>query len=351
LAGNYDNSGNLELDFNYDFDFWGRNRSALQSTLGLRAASEAEAAGAAATLSAAVAKSYYQWQALNAHIALIEQIESERGELIKLEVKRVKSGGTAGDNLHPLVADAAAPRQTIIQLQTQRDQALYQLKSLVGGDTQMPELKPVELPKVDGGIPDNVALDLIARRPDVAAARDRVQAYVSNIDVARAEFYPDISISAFLGLNSVQMSKFLHASSRADGVTPAIHLPIFDAGRLRANLESSRADLALAIAQYDQTVQAAVADVNDAAIRVNGSEAEQPALAKQQEARHRDLDSAQRRVKAGLADKREPLRNQLSLLSLDDQELNRRTQALYAQIDLIKALGGGYGATDALAQK
>jgi len=343
LAGAYDTSGILELDFSYDFDFWGRNRSAFQAALGQRAAAQADADAAAASLSAAVAQTYFRWQTLNAHIALLQATEAQRGTLVELESRRVKAGVSAGDNLHPLTADVAAPHQTLVQLETQRDQALYQIKSLVGGRHELPALKPMALPQVSGDVPGDLHLNLLARRPDVAAARDRVEASLKSVDSARAAFYPDISISAFTGLNSLAMGALLHASSRDQGVTPAISLPIFDAGRLRANLNGNRADVALAVAQYEQTVQTAVSDVNDALVRLDGIARERRPLEQQTQSRQRDIDSVNQRLKAGLADRRELFRDQLTVLSLQDQEVTRHALALSAQIDLIKALGGGYG--------
>jgi len=342
LAGAYDTSGLLEFNFNYDFDFWGRNRSALQAALGQRAAAEAESEAAAAALSAAVAKSYFQWQALNTHLAVLRAIETERDTLLELEARRVKAGVAAGDNLHPLAADAAAPHQTLVQLETQRDQAFYQLQSLLGGSRALPALQAMPLPRVTADLPANLQLHLLARRPDVSAARDRVQAELHNVDAARAAFYPDVSISAFLGLDSLAMGALLHSSSRTLGVTPAVSLPIFDAGRVRANLNGNRADLALAVAQYDQAVQTAVSDVNDAWVRLHGIEREQAPLEQQIQARQRDVSSAQQRLKAGITDRRELVRNRLNVLSLQDQEIDRHAQALAAQIDLVKALGGGY---------
>ncbi|MQR00848.1 efflux transporter outer membrane subunit [Glaciimonas soli] len=350
LGGAYDNSGMMDFHFSYDFDFWGRNRSALESAVGQVAAAQAETAGAAASLSAAIAKTYFQWQALNAHITMVQSIESQRNKLIQLGLSRVKSGIDPGDNLHALHADAAAPRQTLIQLETQREQTLYQLKSLVGGNDDLHQLKAVALPQVNADLPADLRLDLLARRPDVAAARDRIQASLSAVDSARAEFYPDISISAFLGLNSLRMGQLLRASSREQGITPAIHLPIFDAGRIRANLNMNRADAALAVAQYEQAVLSAVSDVNDAVVRLDGIARESQPLERQTEARQHDLQSVSRRVEAGLADKREVLRDQLSIVALQDQELTRHAQALAAQIDLIKALGGGYDKADADAK-
>jgi outer membrane protein, multidrug efflux system len=341
-GGNYFTITDLELDFSYDFDFWGRTRSALQATFGERAAAQAEAAGAAAALSAAVAKTYFAWQALGAQITLIEQLQGGRERLAAIEGRRVRAGLSPGDNVHPLRADLAGSDQTLIQLRNQRDQVLFQLKSLVGGDRNLPVLEARPLPDVAGGLPPGLSLDLVARRADVAAARDRVQASVSNVDSARAAFYPDISFTAFAGLSSFYLGRVLESGSEILGATPALHLPIFDAGRLKANLEGNRADVQLAIAQYDQAVQTAVAEINDAALRMQGSESERPALAQQIQARTREMDNAERFARAGLADERQAVRDRIGLVALEQAELVRHTQALLAQIDLTKALGGGF---------
>ncbi len=229
-----------------------------------------------------------------------------------------------------------------MQLETQRDQLYYQLKSLVGG-TQFPEhleIKP--LPNADVGVPSNLPLDLVGRRADVAASRDRVKVALHGVDASRAAFYPDVNLSAIAGFSAIGLGNLLNASSRNIGVTPALSLPIFDAGRLRAGLDSSRADVSLAIAQYDQAVQTAVSDVNDAFVQLQGAQREQATLAQQLAARKRDLESAQRRQHAGLSDGRDATRDQLALLTLDDQELAREGRAVNARIALIKALGGGY---------
>ena len=347
IGGSTLNSGDVGLNFSYDIDWWGRNRSQLTAALGRSAAAQAEAAGAAATLSAAVANVYYQWQVVSGRLALLDQIEAQRKRLIELEAPRVKSGISAGDNVTPLVADAAAPRQTRVQLETQRDQLYYQLKSLVGGNQFPQQLQVQAMPVLERGLPPNMPLDLLARRADVAASRERVRAALHDVDASRAAFYPDFNLSAVVGFSSFGLSNLLQSSSRNIGVTPALHLPIFDAGRLRAKLDSSRADVKLVIAQYDQAVQTAVSDVNDAAVQLQGAQREQEALAQQLNARKRDLASAQRRMHAGLSDGREAVRDQLSILGLDDQELLRQQRAISARINLIKALGGGYQDPDA----
>ncbi len=334
--------GELSLNFSYDFDFWGHNRKALQAALGRETAGRADAAGAAATLSTSVASSYYQWQVLNQRIAIQEQIASEQRHLLDIEVKRMKAGLSSENNVAPLRANAALPEQTLVQLKAQRDQVLSQLKSLVASGSDFPALQAQPLPQLNGELPSNLSLDLIARRADTAAARDRVQASLTDVESARAAFYPDINLSASAGLSSLSMGRLFSSTSEQAGIMPAIHLPLFDSGRLRAGLDSNRAEVALAVAQYNQSVQNAVTEINDAELRVQGANNELEPLQRQIQARQHALENTQKLVKAGLQDGSALSSARLVQANLQDQEIARQGRALQAHIDLIKALGGGY---------
>lgn len=339
IAGSWRTSGHVALDFAYDFDFWGRNRNALDAALGRAAAARADAQAAAATLAAGVAKTYFQWQAADQHLTSARRLEAQRQALVERQARRVRAGLAPGADLAPLDADAAAPRQSIVQLETQRAQAERQLQALIGVHA-LPALRPAPLPAPAAIESADLRLDLLAHRPEVAAARDRVQATLQDVDAQRAAFYPDVSISALAGFDALQLSALLHGANREFAATPAIHLPIFDAGRLRAGLDSKRADVVLAVAQYDQALQQAVADVNDATVRLQGAQREAAPLAGQRLGRERDLANAKAREQAGLIDGQQRLVDEIALTALQDQEIALRLQALVARIDLDRALGG-----------
>jgi multidrug efflux system outer membrane protein len=334
--------GEASLNFSYDFDFWGRNRKALQAALGRETASRADAAGAAAALSASVASSYYQWQVLNQRIMIQEQITAYQQHLVEIEIKRMKAGLSSGNNVAPLRANAALPEQTLVQLKAQRDQVRSQLKSLVASGQDFSDLTTHPLPQLNGDLPSTLSLDLIARRADTAAARDRVQASLTDVESARAAFYPDINLSASAGFSSLSIAKLFESSSEQAGIMPAIHLPLFDAGRLRAGLNVNRAEVALAVAQYNQSVQNAVSEINDAELRVQGANNELVPLQHQIQARQHTLDNTKKLIKAGLQDGHALAGAELLKANLQDQEIVRQGRALQAHIDLIKALGGGY---------
>jgi len=125
---------------------------------------------------------------------------------------------------------------------------------------------------------------------------------------------------------------------------------LFDSGRLRASLNSNRAEVALAVAQYDQSIQNAVNEINDAALHVQGADHEAEPLQHQLQAREHELANTQRLIKAGLQDGRNLMGIQLSKANLQDQEIARQGRALQAHVDLIKALGGGFHAPQETTQ-
>ncbi len=352
LAGSYKSSGRLDLNLSYDFDFWGRNRSAFEAALGQRAAARADAEAAATALTSAVAKVYFQWQALDARIKIIDAVEHDRMTLVEIEAKRIKAGLAPGENLHPLTADAAAPDQTRVQLETQREQARYQLQSLTGGHV-LPMLNEYPLPKIAIGIPADLHLDLLARRPDVAAARDRVAASLKQVDSARAAFYPDFSLSAFLQVSTAWIS--VRCCARPAVSKESLRRCIYRSSMPAACVPISTAGVPMSSWPPLNTMRPcklAVADANDAMVHLDGITREAPSLRNQIQARRHALEVANQRARAGLADKRELLRDQLSLHALEEQEIVRSAQALSAQVDLIKALGGGYETSHAqLAQQ
>jgi multidrug efflux system outer membrane protein len=221
---------------------------------------------------------------------------------------------------------------------------------------QLPPLSPRPLPVVRSGLPADARLDLISRRPDIAASRWQVEAALKQTDVARAQFFPDISITAMAGLSSTNqaapalfggggsgsLGNVFSPSSRVFGLTPALHLPIFEGGRLKAAYGISRAQLDDAVAQYNATVFHAAREVASQALT-----AERLATTRKQQQQQVDAEehlyaNAQARLRQGVRDARESLAAKAQLLQQQDQAIALHAQALSADLALIDALGGGY---------
>jgi NodT family efflux transporter outer membrane factor (OMF) lipoprotein len=184
--------------------------------------------------------------------------------------------------------------------------------------------------------------DLVSRRPDLVAARWRVDALTHDVKEAKAEFYPDINLSAALGLDAFGFGRFLTAASRTASVGPAIHLPIFDGGQLRAQLKGRYADFDYAVATYNQTLVAALSEVATQLAQIRSTDEQLgDAQAAQDAARSAD-QLALTQYKAGLANQLTVLNADTTALAADQQVANLKMNRRDQQIALAAALGGGY---------
>ncbi|MCE5233012.1 MAG: efflux transporter outer membrane subunit [Mizugakiibacter sp.] len=352
LGFNWYTQGDLGLQFRYDFDWWGKQRAAIESALDQAHAAEAERSAAALLLQAAVADTYFGWQADQARLALARQAVAAQARLQRLAALRVQRGLDPADAQRQADAALAAAREQQAALQGSAELRRVALAALLGvAPAELPALDPRPLPAVDAALPADAGLDLLARRPDVAASRWRVEAAAKQTEAARAAFYPDISLQALAGFSSVDMDKLLTGGSRVFALTPAIHLPLFDADRLRAQFGASRAELDAAVAAYDASVVEAARDVATQAVALRQIDARRRERAAQVEAGTRLRGSAAARERQGLTDARAGLAAETALLQQRDAAVQLDAQALAADIALIKALGGGYRADADLAHR
>ena len=185
-------------------------------------------------------------------------------------------------------------------------------------------------------------LDLIARRADIIASRWRVEAAEKTLASARAEFYPDVSINALGILNSLTASHLLEYGSRAPDAGVAVHLPLFDSGRLKARYRATQLQIDAAVAAYNETVVEAARDVATQAATRGQASAERAQRAVQVQAAEDLRSSAAARVRQGLADIRTELQATETLIEERDALLQLDFAVLSADIGLERALGGGY---------
>jgi multidrug efflux system outer membrane protein len=350
LGFSWYNQADLGVQLQYDFDWWGKKRATMEAALDQARAAEAQRSAAALAIQYAVADTYFGWQADQARLQLADQLLATQQQFTHIAELRVKQGVDLPDEAQKARGQLAAVREMRVALDGSAKIRKVTLASLLGvSPAQLPALKAQPLPTIEGGVPAGAGLDLIARRPDIAASRWQVEAALKQTDAARAEFFPDISITALAGLSSIDMGKLLTAGSRTFALTPALHLPIFNGGSLKANYGVSKAQLDAAVAQYDSTVLTAAREVATQAL---GAEQLAARLREQQtqlDADRQLLANAQARARQGIRDARESLGAQAALLRQRDASTQLQAQALSTDLALIKALGGGYRAADASA--
>ncbi|HEV7612579.1 MAG TPA: efflux transporter outer membrane subunit [Steroidobacteraceae bacterium] len=344
------NQADLGLQASYTFDWWGKQRDAVEAAVDQAHAAQADRSAAALMLASSIADTYFGWQADQARISLASARASVVQDAGAIAAARVKAELDAGDEMNRSELALASAREQIAALEGSAKLRVVALAGLVGRSiAELPALQAKPLPAVSGNLPDNVKIDLISRRADITASRWRVQAAERNLDSARAEFFPDLTINALLGLSSIDVGKLLEYGSRVPQASAAIHLPIFDAGRLKARYGATQAAIDSAVADYQNTLVSAARDVaTQAATRAQ--------IAAQRSQRMIQVDAARQlqsnagaRARQGIVDPREELTATESWLEQRDSLLQLDAAALSADIALQRALGGGYESPQELA--
>lgn len=333
----------LGVQFRYDFDFWGKQRAAIEAAIDEARAVEAERAATVLILTSAVADTYFGWQADQARLGLADTLVANLERNRKLAALRVDHGVDSPDSVHAADTQLASAREQKAAIAGSAEVRRAALAALLGiAPAELPPLSAKPLPAVAGALPEDASLDLVARRPDIAASRWRIEAALRRVDQARAEFYPDVSLSALIGLSSLEMDKLFTPGSRVANVSPALHLPIFAGGRLKARFGASKAELDAAVAQYDSSVVSAARDVATQALTLQQIDARRRERAQQVAATEALNATSAARARRGLADDRSVLAAEAQLLMQRDAATTLDAQAISADIALTKSLGGGY---------
>ncbi|WP_159917767.1 efflux transporter outer membrane subunit [Pantoea sp. 18069] len=343
IAGNTYNSGNAQVGLNWAPDFFGRHAAELESALGQARAAQADSAAAANQLAAQVARSYVALARLLAQRDVAARTLDQRRQLLDLSHQRTQAGLDSQVELTQAQAGLPDAHTQIEMLDEQITLARRTLAVLCG---QAPEAQQALAPQLAQlalqDVPQALGMDLLGRRPDIVAARWRVEAAGQDTARARADFYPDVSLSAFVGLNAIGLDQLLQGSSRQMGVTPALRLPIFEGTRLRAQLRGREAERDTAIAQYNGAVLDAVKEAGDAIASVQSLGRQQALQSESAAKAEQAYDFALQRYRAGLS-------NQITMLNAENQVIAQRrlgvdlqARQLDTRIALMKALGGGW---------
>jgi multidrug efflux system outer membrane protein len=326
----------------WEIDFWGRVRSLQAAALENYLATDAARRSASILLIAQVANAYLTLCELDERMALARQTVTSRSESFRIFTRRVELGATSRLDLTQVQTLLTQAQALAAQLEQARAAQLNGLTLLVGAPLDLPalagrlEAQPA-LAELRPGLPS----ELLNQRPDILAAEHQLKAAEANIGAARAAFFPRIALTASAGSASSELSGLFAAGSQAWVFSPSISLPIFNAGRLRNNLDLAQVRRELAVAGYEKTVQGAFRDVADAlsARRWLGEQLRiaQSGLATQRERAH----LSQLRYGNGAAAYLDVLDAQRELLAAEQMQVQTRRALLSSQVALYAALGGG----------
>jgi len=347
IAGTWQTVNAATLGVSYELDFWGKNRSAVEAALDRAHATEVDLQAARLVLTTSLTRTYLRLDAAYDLRDLAESTLKQREQTLALTRQRVAA--QLDSELELTQAEAALPiaRERIASLNESIALLNNQLAALQGKgpDAGLVVVRP-RLAKVGVvQLPSNLPVELIGRRPDVVAGRWRVEAARLDIKVAKAEFYPNISLNAFIGLERLGFEDFLSAGSRVIGIGPAITLPIFDGGRRRSNLALNQATFDELVETYNATLIDALHDVVNQLVSLQW-------LAAQEKEQDAALQLTQRAYDLALSRYRKGVANYLQVLIAEAQVLLQKRLVIESQarerelrLDLIRALGGGYAPT------
>ena len=339
------NSWSTPLDLSYEIDFWGRVRRGFEGARADAQSSIASFYNVLLTLQSDVAQNYFALRSLDAEIAIVHSTVGLRHEQVRLVQSRFSGGigneldtARAETELATTEADAAS----LAQRRAQLENAIAILTGSNPSTFRLPVVGATNWNPTPPEIPAGLPSDLLERRPDVAAAERQLASANARIGVAKASFFPVVTLTGSGGFLSAETDSLFNWSSRIWSIGPSISLPIFAGGRLRANYHRSQAAFAEAAGQYQQQVLVAFGDVENglSAIHYLADQSAAQDRAVQHSKRAQQL--ATQRYTSGIVNYLDVIDASRDTLDAQRSSAQLAGQRLIADVQLIKALGGGW---------
>jgi NodT family efflux transporter outer membrane factor (OMF) lipoprotein len=345
LAGeqSWNNTGTLALS--YHLDLWGKDKNAAERALDAAHASAADARAAQLELQANVVRTYIEMSLNYALLDIAHATLQQQEQIADLARRRLKGG--IGTQLEVSQAETPLPEyeRQIDSIEENIALSRNQLAALAGkgpgaGDSIERPVLSLDAP---AGLPSALPAELIGHRPDVVAARWTVAAQARGIDVAKAEFYPDIDLLASIGGYAAMgpLFQFLKNPSHSWSAGPALSLPIFDGGRLRSQLGAASAGYDEAVERYNQSIVGALKDISDQVIRMRSLATQAQDADRSVAAARKNYELSREGYRRGLTDYLNVLIAQNQLLRAQEGVARIQAERLGVHASLVTALGGG----------
>jgi NodT family efflux transporter outer membrane factor (OMF) lipoprotein len=328
----------------WDLDFWGKQADAVAQARALAQSANLEIDNTRLMLAGAIAQSYVELYRAYALSDIASRAEAQRQHIIDITRQRLAAGLDTQLELRTAEGQLPQARVEREQAQAAADLAVHQLAAITGAGAE--SYASIQRPKVNLDaalvLPADLPINLLARRPDVLAARLQIQAADAQRLASKAAFYPDVSLTALAGFGAFGLNNLFELNARGYGGGPMISLPLFDAGRLRAEYRGSEAALDAAVARYNDTVLKAVQQTADQLTRIDALSRERIDQQQTLGASEDAYRIAEERYRAGLA-------SYLSVLNAETQVLAARRNSIdivanlaVARVTLLLALGGSF---------
>ena len=341
----------LPFDATWEPDFWGRIRNTVIASASEAQASAADLQNVRLTVEAELAFDYYQLRSVDAEKALLDTTIAAYQQQLDLTRVRFQTGIVSDEDVAQAETQLEATQAQATDLGIQRAQLEHAIALLIGQPASTFSLAAAPLEAKPPGVPVGLPSQLLERRPDIAAAERRVAEANSDIGVTKAAFFPSLVLGATGGFESTSIASWFTWPARFFSLGPTLSQTLFDKGRRKAATEVARAQYDATVANYRNTVLTSFQEVEDnlAALRILSRELDQQneAVASAQRA----LSLATDRYKSGIDSYLNVITAQATLLNNQRTAVNLQTQQMTASVELIKALGGGWNASELPTQK
>ncbi|STX29712.1 outer membrane efflux lipoprotein [Legionella beliardensis] len=334
----------FSLSFRYEFDFWGQNRNLLAAAVGEAKVLRGEVAQIQLLTTTALAQAYFAYKVNIAKQKLYQQLVTVRQNILSLQRALINNALADDLPIYTAQENLFTAKQWLADIDHEIAVNRHLVNVLAGRNPETALADEQRLPGLPRKliVPKTISLDLIARRPDLMAQIWRAKALAYKTGAAMAEYYPDVNLVGLIGLESTGWKKLLRASSVTAALRPAIHLPIFTAGRIRANIRANKAEFDAAIFAYNNLLLRSTQEILDIlqfAKAVNRKRQEQNKILSFAEDRYKIIKNRERN---GLDNGMEVYRQQEEVIQNKLVSLSLLYDQYLASVKLIKALGGGY---------
>lgn len=334
------------FDASWELDLFGRVRRSVEAAEADIAAAEENRRDVLVTLLAEVARNYVDLRGLQRQLAVAHRNIQAQQETLDLTQARFQAGLTSELDVAQARALLATTQSQVPTLETAARQTMHRLGVLLGQipEALLEELSPERpMPMAPLEVVVGVPSELLRRRPDVRRAERELAAATARIGVATAELFPRFSLTSnLMGLRSEDLGDLFLTSSRFWTLGPVVSWPIFDAGRIRANIEVQNAREEQALAHYEQVVLTSLEEVEDALVAYTHEQVRRRTLTTAVEANQRAVELANERYTKGLGDFLNVLEAQRALYISEDQLVQSERAVVSNLIVLYKAIGGGW---------